>query len=404
MFALLLLLLTQDPDVSKLVEDLAAEQPAVRETAAAALVARGAGIEPELRRRLTTAEGELKFRLKDCLARIERAREDHKVLPPFKPVDVDVAGRTLSEALASIGLKSQGVPNRKVTLSAKGLSPLEALDRLCRESGLSWSLDAPEPRRDAILRFSERPFAEKMRVYVGHYRIAMSSATVADDASLKLDLRLAWPPYVKPDAVVQFDLVSVLDDTARSLLEAKPAEPTADLPDRAGFARTFILCRPAPAAGTLASVKGRVVMRYPARFQTARFAPPGDCVGQTLTVSGLSVTLNQVETKGNGLEVELKFAGDYVRCFSEKDKPLAREGRWSQPFEREQVRFETGDGAELKWFGVGAGSNGKAWTLSWSFFKPAVPLKAIEVVLPSDSFYDTFDFELKDVPLPKQPK
>lgn len=409
MLALLLVLLTQEPDLSKIIDDLSAEEPAVRERAADVLVAKGDSAEPELRRRLGTAQGELKFRLQDCLGRIDKARENSGVLPRFRPVDLDVADVPLSEALAAIGLQSDRVPSKRVTLTARGISPLEALDRLCRESRVSWSLVAPDSRRDASLKFTQEAAAETPRVYVGHYRIAVSSATVTrvedfrgGEAFLKLDLALAWPPFVRPDAIVQFDVLSVSDDSGRALLDPKPSPPTAVLSDRSGFARTFMLRHPAPAAGKLSSVKGRVVVRYPARIQVARFAPPEDCVGQVKTVAGLNVTLSKFAVQERSLEAELKFTGEYVRRVSEKDQSPSRRGRTDLPFEREDVRFTPGDGSSLDSCGSGSGSDGRSWRLSWMFRTPAA-VKSIELALPADSLYDAFDFELKDVPLPKKP-
>jgi hypothetical protein len=410
MTLLLLVLLAQDPDLSKLIDDLTAEEAAVRERAAVALVARGDAVEPELRRRLGTAEGELKFRLQDCLARIDRARENFKVLPLYKPLDVQLVDRPLAEALAAIGLKSDGAPAKKVTLTARGVSPLEALDRLCRDSRVSWSLVAPDPRRDASLAFAEGAPPETTRTYCGHYRIAVSSVTVTrvedfrgGEAFLKLDLAMSWPPFVRPDAIVEFELLSASDDTRRALLESKPAAPTAVLRNRAGFTRTFVLRHPAPAAATLASVKGRAVVRYPGQIEVARFAPPVDCVGQTRTVAGLKVALTKFGIDGNTLEAELHINGQYVRRTSEKDKtPAARASRSELPFEREDVRFETADGAPLQSCGSGSGSDGRSWSLSWMYRLPA-EIKSIELALPADSFYDSFDFELKDVPLPKKP-
>jgi len=73
------------------------------------------------------------------------------------------------------------------------------------------------------------------------------------------------------------------------------------------------------------------------------------------------------------------------------------------PFEREDVRFVTEDGSSPSAIGSGSGSNGTSRTLSWAFSAPGLRMKSIELALPADSLYDDFEFELKDVPLPKKP-
>ena len=425
----LALFLVQDPVLDRLISDFGADQVEVRDQAAKLLAAMGESAELELRRRMPSFSEEAKGRAMDVLRRIAADRDRRKYFPPVRRVSFDTRDRALGDVATEIGLPIEGPRTLKVTLALSDVSPLQAIDALAAAVGHQW---APPPSlcpwewTDAHPRFQPLYVLKKgveaatPRQYAGRYRISVRSFTMgASDGSIAktlpvLDLTYRWPMDVHPDNVTS-RFSSVTDDEGQDLLQrvdirGRPVALTGTQSiDGALKSETTggcVLKAPPPTA-TRVTIRGRLILRFPNPRQILSFEVPEQARGQKRESRGVTLTLTGFEWDGTKGSVNMESLGRWERD-PHPDDPLF-EVRPAIPY-LDVIRLRAEDGTLL---GQGCGSMSPPGTraerkafsrwLIWKEFSSTKPVKiaAVEVITVPDWIYDSVDFELKDVPLPR---
>src|SRR5262245_11723981 len=138
--ALTLLAFLQADDVERLLKQLAS--PDSRESSAAmtALIERGEKVEARVKELKETATGGARILCDMILRNFESKRRLPAIVPPYKLVTLESKGEplwsVLSRFTSQVGWPSIEITGdlqqKKVTVSVKDATPLEALDEICR--------------------------------------------------------------------------------------------------------------------------------------------------------------------------------------------------------------------------------------------------------------------------------
>ena len=415
MTALLVLATLLFQDVPKLIDELGSEDLEVREAAAGTLASLGEKAEEELKKRLPDLSGEVKARAEAVLARIASDRVRAKVLPPVRRATIDVKDKPVKEALAMLseqtGLAVAKVEDRAtVTVSLKDALPLEALDAICKAAGSSYSIDSRDDAAPAVRLWRGGGFADVPRVYVRHYRAAVTHIqfikandfkTMTSNASVQM--QILWPPDLKPESVARFEVTEMTDDKGRSLLPDKPQPGGRNRIrygrgwNQVGHTHHQQTKFPESDASKIAAVKAKVALRFPAKGASVSFAAASE-TGATKDLAGAKITLKEAGAQGANYRVVVEVTGRVERVKDPEDAGDAWQDHHG--ISSEDVKVKGEDGQELRPHGMsGTGSRDKTtWTLTYDAPKGAA---TIEIAATLEYVYDGFEFELKDIALPK---
>jgi hypothetical protein len=401
-FALLLLLLgPQDPDVESLIKQLGDESLEIREKAVAALVGLGDKAEEKLKARLATAEGEFKARLEGVLRDIDNARRLRAVFPPLRRVSLDVKGLPVRDVLDRLK-KETGLPiddsaagDKAVTVSLKEALPLEALDAVCRAADLEYLPGSVRfgAKRDTIILHrghtgSQRAFAGPMVINARHLSVN------GDSSRAQILITQYWPPGYLPSRLADWDLTSARDDQGNDLrldmgLHGARDSILADL-DRESV---ILLKGPAPEAKSV-TVKGRGAILFPVTQDILSFKPPGDCLGQEKKSGLITVRLETAEVEENLARFKIKV--------TQEGGDLARVGIYATFFSNRNVRLVTAGGIVTGNASYSASNMVRGgMNVDLEYRQVTSPVTALEFVFDTEEHRVDFEFELKDIPLPK---
>lgn len=417
---LFFLLLVQDPDLDALLKQLSDDSIEVREKATAALVERGEKSEERLRKEIASSSGELKARFESILRAIERNRKLRSVLPLLKPVTIDATRRPLREVLeeylrqTGLAMPLENLPDAIVTVAVKDAAPLEALHVICKAAGLGWFVDWNPRKSEAgagpgpgepFVRLRPDGYHEMPRVFARHYLVAPSEIHISrwsdfrsSASNATLQLRMAWILGTKPESV-WMEVDSVTDDQGRSVYEAanRPQSGrTMGIGDiRRGQAACVIqLVPPQADVKSIASVKGRAFARFVVEEKTIAFSKPEECVGQKREYDGLTVELKALKPDAGAAEVTLAVQG---RRLSPEADPQALitlvHGKW--------FRVELEDGSVASLTPARHTVEPGASTIVLRIGNVTSKIASFEIIMDTVYHTDSFDFELKDIPLPK---
>lgn len=436
--ALLVLLVLQEPDVDSLLKQLTDDSIEVREKAAAALVELGDKAEEKVKARMASAEGELQKRCQWILERIAIPKRLRGVLPPLKKVTIEAKEQNLKEVLeevqrqTGISMILDGIAETPVTVQIKDATPLEALIAVCKSAGLGYFVDshhgfgaravagAPgagpaRPARgmepgESKVRFQPGGYVDVARLFVRHYAIEPYNVSLnrstnfkAEQSSAQLSLRVAWMPDVKPDGA-RLDIKAVTDDQGRSLYVAGPgatAGGNAHQFGRMGLGNPgqsnhgIQLTYPQADARKIASVRGSVHMSYVMEEKTVVFEAPEKCIGQKKEFDGVTVDLQDFKVDGDSAFVKIMISG--VR----KGLGPAEAQASRTSFDHQRVRLRCEDGSPASYGGMSGQGDGVTYSMELRYRRVQSKIASVEVVMDTTYHTDSFDFELKDIPLPK---
>jgi hypothetical protein len=430
MYALVLigLLAIQDPDVDALLKQLEDDSIETREKAASALIELGDKSEERVRTRMAGADGELKLLCKRILEQIAVPKKLRGLLPPIRKVTIDARDRSLKEVLDDLQAQS-GLPMElgavgegTVTVSIKEATPLEALDAVCKAAGFGYSLDnnyrnfagkgrvmaaggpgfggdMAEPK----VRLQPGSYLNAPRLFIRHYLIEPTQINLSKSdnfrqttTSANLSLRVAWPPNVTPQTG-EISVTSVTDDKGRTMYEApKAARKFSSVQQgyMGGGLNSYIqLAYPEADARKIASVKGKAVVKFLLEEKLLAFDPVEGGETQKKDYDGMTVELTSYKADAGNITVSLTFTG----------RPRGTEGNLMMgAMHNFPIRLRTEDGNSGHGYNRMSRSGGnESSTLELTFSGVSGKVKVVEVV--ADTLYhsDSFDFELKDIPLPK---
>jgi hypothetical protein len=418
---LALLPVFQEPDVDALLKQLADDSIVARDKAAAALVELGEKAEEKVKARLETADGELKQLCKRILEQIAIPKKLRGILPPLRKVTIEAKDRNVKDVFedlkqqCGLAVTIQNAVGGDITVSAKDVTPLEALDAVCKAANLGYTFDRyptsktiaaggpPMVSGDLLeSRIRVQPgYVTVARQFTRHYviepfQISMSKSSIFNrsNTNASLLLRVAWPQDVKPQSG-EVAVASVVDDKGRSLMQ--PGAPamigrhsSGSFPTSMGTLQSSIqLTYPESDAEKL-TVKGTVNLKYLMEEKLLTFdeVEPAEPVKKER--DGITVELLELKTEEGQIRVKFTISGGAAT----PGDPMGMSNR--NPV---RARLEDGSLAQQVSSGYSGGGLGAA-RRDFTFMAKG-KFKALEVVVDSVYHSDSFDFELKDIPLPK---
>ncbi|HEU4339710.1 MAG TPA: hypothetical protein VFS19_06550 [Planctomycetota bacterium] len=412
---ILVLASIQDPDVDALLKQLEDDSIEVRDRAAAALVQGGAD-EP-VRKLAGSARGELKARCEAILRTLEVKRKLSTVLPPLRRVTLDAKEARLIDVLmdlqrqSGMAMRLEGMPDAAVTVAAKEAAPLEALEAVCKAANIAYSVDRPPrligPPSDSkpgafmaergppSIRF-QSGYVAAPRFFARHYAVEATGLS-RKGAAGTLTLCLGWTPETRPESA-WIEVGAVTDEKGRSL--ATPDRARNQGPSRGGSVHrtqsrhSVALAFPEIEPGAVVSVKGTARLQYVKEERSVRFDKAPERVGTSEDYDGLRIELSRLDNEDDALRLTFTVTG---RRNSATDAAAYA----CRSIHARQFRVRLDDGSTPVM--TECRSTWKETESSYDLVFRAVKFKvaSIEIVLDTVNHEDSFDFELKNIPLPK---
>jgi hypothetical protein len=428
----------QDPDVEILIQQLGDDSIEVREKATAVLSALGGKVEDRLKAKLGPAQGVQRTQIESLLQSIRRRRNFEAVLAPVKKVTLVAQDKPWKEFATEFHrqtgwpLNLESIPDRSVTLNIKDAAPFEALDALCRagqtgyriesvryfkslldetEEGKGFKPDSMDNDRPGI-EFSYDQSSPGPRIYTRQYSVALGGIAVTKLNDFKapystglVSLRLLWPPSAQPESLREFRVFSILDDKKRDLSEPIPKSDDAqsrDLRLDREYPLLIHFKHPEADAKTV-SIKGRACFRYPVDEVLITFPAPKAAVGKKESQDGVEICLKEYRKENDDIVATLEVSGMRTRPLSGKLGGFVRDGK-KLGFDTKCVRLRTEGREELNQvdghiFEPASRPDIRLVYLKYVGIKSEV--LAIEIVMDRVYQEDAFEFEFKDVDLPK---
>lgn len=193
-WAILMLAISQDPPIDRLIEQLGHDDASVREASEKELAEIGAPALEKLRRAAESDDPEIRERADRILKAVELQVKFAQVYSPPPPLTVS-GTRTVREALSLIGsdIAPRDVLDLPVTLDLKDATPFDLLDSVCRQvDSLRYVVE------DGRLRFLREPFlaAPSFSSEAFRVRLAKVDSFATTDFTRK---RYAWSIQLQPE-------------------------------------------------------------------------------------------------------------------------------------------------------------------------------------------------------------
>ena len=221
---LLLALFGQDPAVRELLQKLEDDRVEAREKAQKDLAALGESVIPHLREVVESerSSGELKLRAAAAIREIELGVKAAKVYREPARMTVRAAEDALRDVLddlsrqAGVPIESSAVDNTaRITLEAKDVTLMEALDLICRgQPNRTW-----EARDDGSIRLTKDRHVEYPTVQSGPFRVRVQSMNAdrsndfkARTVSTTVTIQADWDRRLKPSKIVDIEIARAVDD------------------------------------------------------------------------------------------------------------------------------------------------------------------------------------------------
>ncbi|HEU4339057.1 MAG TPA: hypothetical protein VFS19_03230, partial [Planctomycetota bacterium] len=237
-------------------------------------------------------------------------------------------------------------------------------------------------------------------------RLSVNHTTDFEDTigTARLDLSVFWPLEVHPHGPPIIDLVSAVDDRGRSL-KWEGAEPSGVLtlssaskpPEREGA--WIWLNRPNPDAVKIASVKGRLKLRYLVERKYVTFELPLGEKAQVREYDGIAITLDSFTVKNRETWVSLEISGQR-RTGEHTETEWYEDGRMKVHGNMAVLKTGKPD-SDVRPSSWGREGKDEKWRLSWVFPDVGAKVTALQFEVDGVIVEDVVPFELKDIPLPK---
>ena len=441
MLTLLLLALfgIQDPELDALLKQLSSPSGEEQHKAVDSLVELGDRVEARVKELKSKATGSSRSYCDQVLRRLDSKRKFHLAIPPLKRVSLDVQARPLRTILDSFKNQAGWIFTERVfdylevpvTVNVKNATPLEALDAICRSLGADFELDTgwrptfegeqvypPLPivmiRGAAGRPRAPQAFIRNYRVVASHLRLTRENRFTEEGKGCQIGIKVQWNPDFMPDSI-SYQPISVVDDQGRSLFDPKPYAYNAFKAEQKqrdfnldgqrldSSWRGWDIRYPQPDAKSIASFKGRVHVTVRADKKYVEFKEPEKNVGKVEKYEGVSIRLKECRKEGGRLSVIVQAyrdrlqGQDYTRPHGDlligfEDIEL-RTGPSDVLLNRSEDFEQSGESIE----GYPTTIN----TFRLLYRDTAASAKSVRVLMDATNVVDSFDFELKDLPLPK---
>lgn len=279
--ALMLLAMQDESALETLILQLDDEDIRSREEAVLELSTHGEQALDALRPVLAQSSLESRLRAQDAVDRIQRELRIRKVLTEPELVDLRGKEQPLEDLVLELGRRSRlslslraGLGRRSVTMTRGPMTPLEALDVLCAQSGCDWSYVSPHivEIRDGRRGAGPASYSGRFRFTLPHLeRLRSICGDIPSDTiclRVEADHEHGIAPVVPPVIVIE----KVVDDRGNVLAPQSeipawvtvPFHPDEELADPEHAFRSSPLLVPgfAPGAQRLASVSGYALYEF----------------------------------------------------------------------------------------------------------------------------------------------
>lgn len=409
------LIVIQDPGVDRLLGDLSDPSVTTREAAMKALVALGDKAEDAVRSHAEKADPETKARCQEILKKIEFGKKVAKAVPAPRRVTLKAQGRSVKDVLKelaeTIGMPADldSIPDVRLQKDLNDLSMWEALDALGKAADVdlyfgesrSWDARSGETVDSTPkLRF-EKGYADSPRAYHGHYRISVESVLVTRELKFKgpatgecrLMFRVAWFPPLKPEGDFTLRVSSAIDSKGGERYSYIPKDP--DEATVVALNTESLSCDVDDGCmidldkeplESLASVKGTVILRYPIERNRLVIDNPKAAVGETRESGRLKVKVREYKEEKGEVHLVVDVSGPGIESVDLSD-----------------LRILTDNGSFLEGTHscLSGPVNNDLKTYEKSYRLGDSKVKALEFVSETVWHKDKFEFELKDIPVPK---
>jgi len=429
----------QESSTEALLKQLGDDSIEVREKAAAALIAQGEKVEVILKARLESADAAMRSRIESVLQVIRRTRNFQAILPPVKKITLEAKEKPWIEVAKEFQrqtgwpLDLTKAPEQPVTLRVVDAAPFEALDALCRVAELGFKIEslpdlrplpgAPkvarglEPGVDdysdpAGIRFSRDYYNLGPRIYIRQYSVSLGGVALTKGHDFKahtsmglLALRLMWPPAANPESIKEFRVDSIQDDRNRELFNSAVEASVAGVTDinhlwPEGEARMVYFNYPAPDAKKIARIKGRASFTYPVDDVLVTFSRPKDAVGRRETFDGVEIHLAEYRTERDFVFATVEVSGKRTRPFSGRRRAFASDGP-KVGIDKDFVRLRTAGGETTEQVDHDLMQKPDCWVVRLRYVGVKSEVLALEFIMETVYQTDSFEFEFKDIELPK---
>lgn len=417
----LVLMALQEPDVEALLRGLSDESIEVRERSLKTLIELGPKAEAKVRATMESSQGEIRRLCESILAKYAYKNRLESVLPPLKRVSIDARDRSLKDVLkelqsqTGLPVEHADIPDGVITLQVKDATPLEAVTAVCRVAGLGFEIGsgpgakgaAPPVKPEPAVWLKADGFADTPRQFVRHFELECSRVTLRRmtrfdfmSRTCSVGLRLMWPPGVRPDSAY-VDIAKVCDDKGVALYE-KPAYATfgqgGDMmfPGRPAHSASggVEFKQPGDEVESV-TVRGSVLVHFAGEDRYFTFESPEQSLGQKKEKADMSVELRDFKLKDGVTIVSVLQTGQ-----PRNPVPGRMVYMGSLGSSRYQVRLEDGTTVTCR-STHGRGGGGSTHVMELHFPGLTSKVTAFEVLAETAYHEERFDFELKDIPLPK---
>lgn len=314
-----LLLLLQDVEIEKLVEQMSDDSIEVRDEAQEKLIRLGKSAVPKLQELEKGAPAEVQSRIQAILKEIDRRERMEGYISPPTLVTLEAEGK-LSAILERMtkDARTQVTANgdaaeETVQVSFRGTPLLQAIDELCRaHGGLSYTVNAWDGKTTVQIQKSKyvsnpRAFSDQFVVWLDTVTLTVENDLRGSEvASGSILLRCAWEAGNRP-VRARLRLQELADEQGRSHLDLVTNR---DIDYGSGYAPTQFDLRlngvPPSDVKKFSKVKGVLEISFPTDVDELRFEDPASKVGTTLAGRAMDVSLLGFTVSESQVQLKLK--------------------------------------------------------------------------------------------------
>jgi hypothetical protein len=351
-----------------------------------------------------------------------RRKRIAEALPPLKRITLEAKEGKLKEVLQELQdqtgfrLEFADVADAPITVQIKEATPLEAITLVSKAGGLGYVISATAPVRGAkppppgtppAFWFKDGDYADLPRRFSGHFVVEVPVIHLtrrtrfdAPQRSGRMTVRLTWPPGVSPDTAL-LDIASVVDDKGGTLYERRPYGSYGHDPAMPGqvrhSAQTEVGMKYPAEDATAITLKGSAQIVFAGEDRFITFEASEKAFGQKKEMADMTAELRGIQEKEGGMTTVT------VACKGQPKSPLPEmvrgRGQGQLGLRRFQIRME--DGSTLVSNHTGERHDKEFRVMELNFQHLPSKIKSVEVLAETVYHEERFEFEFKDVPLPK---
>ena len=295
------------------------------------------------------------------------------------------------------------IKDAPVTLQVKEASLLEAATAVCKAAGLGYGVGIGKGAKDAAVWFKLTTMW-RLPSFSGHFAVEVVSVTLSRstrvESTCSLHLRLLWPPGVSPDLGL-LNVSSIFDDKGNILFDQperaafgnydydgmNPGQVRFSTSTRVGFKH------PPDDVEKIGTIRGSALIVFAGEDRFITFEASEKNFGRKRAIGGVSAELRGIKVDGNVTTV----------TYAQEGWPAQALPNWRTPPRGlgGGVGFRLEDGTIAVSNHGGTRMEGPVRVEELRFTNLSSKIATVEILAETAFHREKFDFELKDIPLPK---